>query len=219
MPNSAAAPGLRSGRGLAEPLARRREGRWERNSGGTGRAELGEAGGRAGPGAGCRGMAPLRVLELYSGIGGMHQALKGTGERPPPARPSVLAAAAAPPCAPTVRLLARPLRRPRHLLDGTPTPEGRLWRAPSFLDGGQAKMVPLLLSPSPPSCTSTVWQEAVGRGAASSQGLGRNLPLAGAGQRPHGGGWCCLTRLLSGLPGGGLWGGLVTGFCLMMCLC
>ncbi|XP_025954451.2 tRNA (cytosine(38)-C(5))-methyltransferase isoform X3 [Dromaius novaehollandiae] len=29
-----------------------------------------------GRGAGCRRMAPLRVLELYSGIGGMHQALK-----------------------------------------------------------------------------------------------------------------------------------------------
>ncbi|KAM9024924.1 tRNA (cytosine(38)-C(5))-methyltransferase isoform 3-T3 [Ara ararauna] len=42
----------------------------------NGRAALREAAGRARPGAGCWRMAPLRVLELYSGIGGMHQALK-----------------------------------------------------------------------------------------------------------------------------------------------
>lgn len=59
-------------------------------------------------------MAPLRVLELYSGIGGMHQALKGTGERPPPARPSVLPAAAAPLCPP-------PASSP------TPTSEGAIF--------------------------------------------------------------------------------------------
>lgn len=91
----------------------------------NGRAVLGEAAGSAGPGAGCRGMAALRVLELYSGIGGMHQALKGTGQR----LPSVLAAAAAPPCAPvplapTAAIFSTRPRPPRgscggrHLLDG-----------------------------------------------------------------------------------------------------
>lgn len=39
-----------------------------------------------------RGMAALRVLELYSGIGGMHQALKGTRQpgRAAPRRLSTL---------------------------------------------------------------------------------------------------------------------------------
>lgn len=45
-------------------------------------------------------MAPLRVLELYSGIGGMHQALKGTGERPPRWASLGARCRRTPPCAP-----------------------------------------------------------------------------------------------------------------------
>lgn len=72
-------------RGPSErPPGRRRSGPAQAGAGGGNERAAERAGGArggAGP-AGGRGwpsMAALRVLELYSGIGGMHQALRGTG--------------------------------------------------------------------------------------------------------------------------------------------
>lgn len=133
-------------------------------------------------------MAPLRVLELYSGIGGMHQALKGTGDRPPPARPSLFAAAAAAlPCAPPspARLLAHPpLRAPSSRWD--PDPWEEAVRAPSPPWGVSRCPPPRLAQPHHP--TSPRHSLPVCRG--------RRVPARRWG-------WCCLTGLPSGAGCGG----------------
>lgn len=161
----------------------------------NGRAALGEAAGRAGlgraPAAGCRRMAPLRVLELYSGIGGMHQALKGTGERP---RQRV------PPCSlpPQPRCAPRPPPRPPPPPRAPSSPWGGL-RWPLFSHSpfpSGAWRLP------PPSCTSTVWEEAVGREAGlvpSPQARRHSFPLCRGGKVTlWRWGWGCLTGLSSG---------------------
>ncbi|XP_045443795.1 tRNA (cytosine(38)-C(5))-methyltransferase isoform X5 [Pipistrellus kuhlii] len=66
-------------RKAAEPEARARRRRREKLGDRKAYFPGGGGGGGGGRGGGGAGMEPLRVLELYSGVGGMHQALRESG--------------------------------------------------------------------------------------------------------------------------------------------
>lgn len=122
-----------------EPPVLRRTGRWERKSGGTG-------GRRSGRLPGVPGRAPAAGEWCRCGCwsstvasGGCTRPWKvpASGRRQRFPRCSLSPQTrCAPPPSPLLRFLAHPHLRERHLLDGTPALEGRLWRAPSSRWGG-----------------------------------------------------------------------------------
>ena len=164
--------------------------------------------GRAVFGGGCREGRPGRRLAENGAVAGAGALQRHRGDAPGLERYRRAAAASASRGArcrrsPAVRSPGRRLTHPRgrHLLGGTPTPEGRLWRAPSSRWGGlkwplvsRSTFPGLVRRLPPPSCTSTVWKDAVGRRHSLPP-----LPLCrGRKATSWRWGWCCVVGPLAG---------------------